>query len=133
MKYWRMRPIQTTGAEIPIRTKTIEALSKSERGRKRREDPDRQRDRHPEDDAAEDEGSRDRSGACRMTVLTSWRLVNDRPSEWWITRRFMNIAYWTGTGLSRPRKCRARATVSGVARCPTASRAGSAGMMKKMT
>ncbi len=45
----------------------------------------------------------------------------------------MNSMYCTGTGLSRPRKWRARATVSGVARCPTASRAGSAGMMKKMT
>ena len=132
MKYWRIRPIQTTGAEIPIRTKTIEVLSKSERGRSAERIPIGsaiaiQRMTPPRTSEAVT------GAACRITLLTSWRLVNDRPSEWWITRRFMNSAYCTGTGLSSPRKWRARATVSGVARCPTASRAGSAGMMKKMT
>ena len=31
--YWRMRPITTTGIEIPISTKTIAALSSRDRGR----------------------------------------------------------------------------------------------------
>ena len=71
--------------------------------------------------------------ACSTSCVTSWRFVNERPSDCCRTSRSRKRPYCTSTGRSVPRKCCARAMHSGVARCPQVWRAGSAGMTKKIT
>ena len=62
MTYWRIRPIQTTGSEIPTSTKTIEDSVQQRPGSQGREDPDRKSEEHPEDGAAEHERGGDGGG-----------------------------------------------------------------------
>ncbi len=131
-EYWRMSPIQTTGREMPMSTKIIDARSKSDRGLSA--------DRMPTGRAisihriAPPMTSDAVIGTdSPIMSLTLRRLTKERPSDPSTTSRFRKRRYCIGTDRSRPRKWRARTISSGLALLPAASVAGSAGITKKMT
>ena len=101
-----MSPIQTGCAEIPIRTKTIATLSKSERGRSAERTPMGMASKSQK--KAPPKTSEAVTGAAFATIeFTSWRFANERPSEGVLNegtdgkcpksigeRRPMNLRYW---------------------------------------
>ena len=131
-KYCSRSPIQTTGAEIPMRMKIIAPRSISDRGLSAERIPigsaiSIQRIAPPTTSAAV-------TGIASPTIsFTERRFAYERPSEWSTTSRLRKSAYCSCTGRSRPSWCETRATSSAVADFPAASRAGSAGSRKKRT